>query len=252
MASVVSTVVFAIAFFSQKYRFVKSEIVSGIYLGLLNPALYYLVLLTAYNGLPAQIAMVVNYLWPVILVLLSIPILGEKLRIHGVAGILVSFSGVVFLALMGRISFEISLFHLLLTFCSTFIWSIYWLLNARNSGNTVSVLFWTFVFGTFYLAVYIFLSGSNLFDMGKSGFLNILPWVLYIGILEMGLTYIMWNSALKWASRTSVVSGMIFFTPFLALIFIGLIVREAISLYTVIGLLLVVGGIVLEKKYRLK
>ncbi len=247
----VSTVVFGIAFIIKRYRFNKSDFVAGVYLGFLNPFLYYLVLLTAYSGLPAQIAMVVNYLWPVTLVLLSIPFLGEKLQLGGVAGILLSFSGVAFLTLMGRQSFEIQPFYLLLAFISTFIWSVYWLLNTRNSGKAISVLFWSFVSGSFYLAVYGFVSGSEQFFLGRSQFLQILPWVLYIGIFEMGLTYIMWNTALKWASRTSVVSGMIFLTPFLALIFIGFVVGEPISLYTVIGLLLVVGGIILEKRFRL-
>jgi len=47
-------------------------------LGLLNPFAYYAVLLKAYSILPAQEAMALNYLWPVVLVVLSVPLLGQK------------------------------------------------------------------------------------------------------------------------------------------------------------------------------
>ena len=106
--------------------------------------------------------MVVNYLWPVVLVLLSIPLLGQKLSIRGLAGILLSFAGVMFLALMGRNTFEISTVPLLLAFASTLIWAVYWVLNTRNTGKTSAVLFTSFVFGSIYLLIYGFLTGQQL------------------------------------------------------------------------------------------
>ena len=243
--SVISTVVFGSALAVQKKRLAVSNLLSGLYLGFLNPFLYYLVLLNAYHGLPAQIAMVINYLWPVILVLFSIPLLGQKLNFRGFLGILVSFAGVVLLALMGRNAFEIALIPLLLAFISTLIWALYWVLNTRNSGETTAVLFCSFVFGSIYLLIFGLLGGEKI-AIEK----DILPWVLYIGILEMGLTYLMWNTALKWASSTAVISGFIFLTPFLALIPIWIVVGERIACSTVVGLLLVVIGIFIEKRAR--
>ncbi len=243
--SVISTVVFGSVLAFQRKRLTLSNMLSGLYLGFLNPFLYYLVLLNAYHGLPAQIAMVVNYLWPVILVLFSIPLLGQKLNFKGLLGILISFAGVVLLALMGRSSFEIATIPLLLAFTSTVIWAFYWVLNTRNRGETTAVLFCSFVFGSIYLLIFGILKGQDFtIDTG------ILPWVFYIGIFEMGLTYLMWNTALKWASSTAVISGFIFLTPFLALIPIWIVVGEKIAYSTVIGLLLVVLGISIEKKAR--
>ncbi len=243
--SVISTVVFGLALAIRKKRITRSNLLSGLYLGFLNPFLYYLVLLNAYHGLPAQIAMVINYLWPVILVLFSIPLLGQKLNLQGFFGIIVSFAGVVLLALMGRNSFEIAMVPLLLAFISTLIWALYWVLNTRNSGETIAVLFCSFVSGSIYLLVFGILRGENL-----SIDTAILPWIFYIGILEMGLTYLMWNTALKWASSTAVISGFIFLTPFLALIPIWIVVGEKIAYSTVLGLILVVVGIFIEKKAR--
>ncbi len=242
---VVSTVIFGVAQALGKTVIGKADILSGLYLGFLNPFLYYLILLNAYDGLPAQIAMVVNYLWPVVLVLLSIPLLGQKLNMKGLAGILLSFAGVLFLAFAGQSSFVISAGPLFLAFASTFVWAIYWVLNARNKGKTTAVLFTSFLAGSIYLFLYGIATGQC-FSLHS----RILPWILYIGVLEMGITYIMWNTALKWASSTAAVSGMIFLTPFLALIFIGIVVGEKIAPSTVVGLLLVVGGIFIEKRFR--
>ena len=48
-------------------------------MGLLNPLVYYLVLLRAYDLLPAQQAQTINYTWAITLALLSVPLLGQKL-----------------------------------------------------------------------------------------------------------------------------------------------------------------------------
>ncbi|HPF32953.1 MAG TPA: EamA family transporter, partial [Candidatus Sabulitectum sp.] len=71
-----------------------------------------------------------------------------------------------------------------------------------------------------------------------------------IGVFEMGITYIMWNTALKKAESTASVGGLIFLTPFLALIPIALIVGEGIAPSTITGLVLVTAGILLEKRFR--
>jgi drug/metabolite transporter (DMT)-like permease len=244
-ASVISTAVFGIVLAAGKHRITRAQVVSGLYLGFLNPFLYYLVLLNAYHGLPAQIAMVVNYLWPVVLVLLSIPLLGQKLSAKGFTGVLLSFAGVVFLALSGGSSFSIHPVPLLLALASTLIWAVYWILNARSREHTAAVLFTGFVWGSVYLFVYGVVTEQQ-FSPGT----GILPWILYVGVLEMGLTYILWNTALRRASTTAAVSSMIFLTPFLALIFIQAVVGEKIASSTVIGLVMVAGGIFLEKRSR--
>jgi len=245
LGTLISTLLFGMVAAAGKARVSRGDVLSGLYLGFLNPFLYYLILLNAYNGLPAQIAMVVNYLWPVVLVLLSVPILGQKLNAWGFAGILLSFTGVMLLALLGRETLEIRKVPLILAFASTVIWAVYWLLNTRNKGRTSSVLFTGFAFGSVYLLLYGIITGEQ-FSLHA----GIVPWALYIGVFEMGITYLMWNTALKWASSTAAVGGLIFITPFLALVFIALFVGETIAISTVAGLLLVVAGIFVEKGSR--
>jgi len=51
-------------------------------LGFLNPFLYYIVLFKAYSMLPAQEAQALNYTWPLIVVILSIPLLNQRMASH--------------------------------------------------------------------------------------------------------------------------------------------------------------------------
>ena len=243
--SVVSTFVLFVSLVLRGKRVSSSDAARGTFFGFLNPFLYYLILLHAYNGLPAQIAMVVNYLWPVVLVILAVPFLGQKLNAEGIIGILISFSGVALMALAGRGSVEIDLLPLALAFLSTVVWAVYWLLNTKSPGDTNSVLFMSFLSGSVYLAIYGLVTAQSFLPETTS-----LYWVAYIGVFEMGVTYLLWNEALKKAPSAAAVSSLIFFTPFLALVPIAVVVGEDIAPSTLGGLVLVTAGILIGKHRR--
>jgi drug/metabolite transporter (DMT)-like permease len=181
----------------------------------------------------------------VVLVLLSVPLLGQKLSAGSIAGTLLSFSGVALLALMGRKAMDVPPGPLALALLSTLIWAVYWLLNTRNRGGVNAVLLVSFCFGTLYLAVYGALRGHSFALPGRA-----LPWIAYIGVFEMGLTYILWNTALRTASSTASVGNMVFLAPFVSLIPIMVVVGETIAPSTIAGLVLVTGGILIEKRFR--
>ena len=82
IASIFSCVVlFIIIAFQGKIHLIlkskKQDYYNSAFLGFLNPFLYYLVLLKAYTLLKAQEAGTLNYIWPITLVLLSIPLLAS-------------------------------------------------------------------------------------------------------------------------------------------------------------------------------
>ena len=58
------------------------DLLNSAFLGLVNPFLYYLILLKAYQLLPAQVAQPLNMIWPIILVFLSVPLLKQIGRAH--------------------------------------------------------------------------------------------------------------------------------------------------------------------------
>jgi drug/metabolite transporter (DMT)-like permease len=70
-------------------------------LGALNPFLYYLLMFSSYDLLPAQFAQPVNYIWPVFLILLSAVFLGQRLRKIDGAKVVLGFLGVAVLSFGG-------------------------------------------------------------------------------------------------------------------------------------------------------
>jgi len=88
-ASIVSTAAFFInVLFSKKLNLLKDyskkDYLYSALLGFLNPFLYYVVLFEAYYILPAQEAMAINWIWPITLVLLSIPLLHQKINLRNI------------------------------------------------------------------------------------------------------------------------------------------------------------------------
>ncbi len=106
--------------------------------GFLNPFLYYLILLKAYTLLPAQLAQPLNYLWNLVLVLLSAPLLCEKLSIKGLAGLFIGFIGVFVIATRGDIfSLDIETpTGVALAAASTVIWALSWILTQLEKNHT--------------------------------------------------------------------------------------------------------------------
>ncbi|HNY03410.1 MAG TPA: DMT family transporter [Bacteroidales bacterium] len=215
------------------------ELGTSAFLGLLNPFLYYTVLLTAYDILPAQEAGTLNYAWPVILVLLSIPMLRQRIGWMSILAILVSFAGIVVIA-----------YHpvgvppprqgtptpsgyphpvgVALAVGSAVFWALYWILNVRDPREPVIKLLVNFAFGFLYSVI----------AAGLTGGFEIRHWEgiaggIYLGLFEMGITFVLWLNALKFSSTTARVSNIIYLSPFISLVLIHLAVGERILPSTV-------------------
>jgi len=210
-------------------------------MGLLNPFLYYVVLLQAYDLLPAQEAGTLNYIWPLVLVLLSIPLLGQKIRPLSILAILVSFFGIILISTHGNlVDFKLSSpAGVALAIGSAIFWALYWIINMNDKREDFSKIFLNFCFGTAYIVVYIFIFhgfGSHPWQGIAGG--------IYLGLFEMGIPFVLWLKALNYSRTTAGVSNLIYLSPFISLIIIHFIVGEVILLSTVAGLAFIVGGIV--------
>ena len=69
----------------------------------------------------------------------------------------------------------------------------------------------------------------------------------YVGLFELGITFLLWLKALKLSKTTAHVTSLIYLVPFLSLVLIWAVVGEQILPSSVIGLILIVAGIVLQK-----
>jgi drug/metabolite transporter (DMT)-like permease len=69
---------------------------------------------------------------------------------------------------------------------------------------------------------------------------------VYVGIFEMGITFVCWLFALKFSTNSAKVANLIFISPFLSLIFIYFLVGEQILVSTFIGLVFIITGLLIQ------
>jgi len=248
-ASITSTVAFFIyILLSNRLSLLKNlsgkDYLHSALLGFLNPFLYYAVLFKAYSILPAQEAQPLNFVWPITLVLLSIPLLKQKIKSRDILATIISFAGVFVISTRGDIlgfKFTDTLGVSLAT-GSSIIWALFWIYNVRDKRDEVVRLFLNFAFGsvlTFLLMV--FLGGMRIPNL--HGLLG----AAYVGLFEMGITFLLWLKALKLSKTTAHVTNLIYLVPFLSLVLISITVGENILPSTIVGLVFIVGGIILQR-----
>ncbi|MFC3284862.1 DMT family transporter [Litchfieldella rifensis] len=215
--------------------------------GLMNPVAYYLVLFAAYDRLPGQEAMALNYTWALAMAFLAVPILGQRLtRLDIVAG-LIAYAGVWVIATRGTV-FDVAFADPLgvaLALASTLLWALYWLLNARDHRPPLVAQWQNFSAGLPILTA-IVIVGPGFEWYGWAG----LGAGVYVGLFEMGLAFVLWQLAVQRISRTAKVANLIFLAPPVSLVLLFFIVGEPILFSTLIGLVLILGGLGLQQWQR--
>ncbi|MBN2460688.1 MAG: DMT family transporter [Candidatus Cloacimonetes bacterium] len=225
------------------FQISPAEIRSSMLLGFLNPFLYYLILFRAFSLLPAQLAQPLNFIWPLMIVILSIPLLKRKVKLKDFAAIGISFLGVLIISTRGSFtSFKGSdPWGIFLALSSSLVWAFFWIYNTKNRLIPELKMFLNFCWGTIFISIYLISSG-NLEIPPVPGIIG----GLYIGLFEMGITFILWLKALRYTTNTARINNFIYLTPFLSLLVITLAVGERILLATLAGLLLIVAGIAFQ------
>ncbi len=222
----------------------RREYLFSAALGLLNPFLYYVVLFEAYDRLRAQEAQPLNYTWAVALVLLSIPILKQRIGVRSIGAVFVSYAGVLVIATRGDVlgmNFTNGT-GVALALISTVIWALFWIYNVRDKRDPVLKLTLVFIFG--FIPVAILTALTSGFDHGGT---EGLAGAAYVGVFEMGITFVLWLRALSLSKTTAQVGILIYLSPFVSLFLIRFLVGETIAISTIVGLVLIVAGILIQR-----
>ncbi|MCU0460913.1 MAG: DMT family transporter [Bacteroidales bacterium] len=223
------------------------ELLGSALLGLINPFIYYIILLNAYTLLPAQIAQPLNMIWPIILVFLSVPILRQKIKTRSFIALFISFIGVYVISSQGNLlkTGHADVRGVMLATGSSLFWALYFILNVRDKRDEVIKLFLNFLFGYLYLIIALLITKEwQVSGTGTKGLLA----AVYIGLFEMGITFLFWLKALQMAETTDKVSNLVYLAPFLSLIFVHFILHEPVYYTTPLGLLLIIAGIWLQNR----
>lgn len=273
ISTLISTIVFLI-YNILKGSFINFKIANDINftllkLSFLNPFLYYLLLFQAYSVLPAQLALTLNYLWPIILILLFIINKRVKYEKHTLFSLLISFIGFLILSSKGEIpslnfqEFDLKyLTGIIFALSSAFVWAYYWLLSSQKNdmqkmnNQQDTSLFINFLISLVLLFIFGFLFKYNeiseLLNMNFKDNItqNSLYASVYIGCFEMGFTFILWKYAISKTKSPEILSNLVYISPILSLIWISLLLKEQIYLTTYMGFLLILIGIFFKQLFN--
>ena len=225
----------------------KSIFVHAAISGLVSPFLYYLILFKAYSLLPAQLAQPLNMIWPLVLTLLSVPVLKQKIGAKSFVALFISFLGIIILSAKGNFnSFADTNFTgVALALFSSILWSIYWLYNRKSTFDPSLLLMLSFGFAMLYQVAYLFATNQFHFQLTST-----LWYGVYIGLFEVGISFILWGRAMELTSNNARIANLIYLAPFIALIFIRIFLGETIFYTTYIGLIFIVSGILIQQTDR--
>jgi drug/metabolite transporter (DMT)-like permease len=250
LAAGVSWSFFAVRLFSpERWHALQAtsskERIIGLFIGWLNPGLYYLVLFAAYDRLPAQEAMAINYSWGITLALIAAPLLRQRLTPWALFAACISYSGIVVIATRGMpLSLDFAQpLGVGLALLSTLLWSLYWVINTRLSLDPEVNLFLNFT-GALPLLLALFWMSNTPFPGAWQGWAG----GLYVGLFEMGIAFVLWMGAMKATTSTLRVSSLIFLSPPLSLVLIWMIAGEPVQAYTLVGLILILFGLWLQRR----
>ena len=223
----------------------SKERITGLLMGWLNPGLYYLVLFAAYDLLPAQEAMAINYSWGITLALIAAPLLRQRLTPGALLAACISYGGIVVIATRGSpLSLDFAQpLGVGLALLSTLLWSLYWVINTRLLVDPEVNLFLNFS-GALPLLLALLWWSDTPFPVVWQGWAS----GLYVGLFEMGLAFVLWMGAMKATTSTLRISSLIFLSPPLSLLLIWMIAGEPVQAYTLTGLILILFGLWLQRR----
>ena len=156
---------------------------------------------------------------------------------------LLSFSGVVLVSLQGGTGAQDPQDRLgiILALSSSVIWAFYFLFNTRDGKDPVTRMFLNFAFASGYLLLGGILRGQA-FPVSAQGWYA----CLYVGVFEMGVTFVLWLMAIRLAPSSDRISNLVYLAPFLNLFLANQVLDERIYMTTLFGIILLVAGILIQ------
>jgi len=213
-------------------------------------ALYYLAFALAPEA--AGDANIINYIWPLWVLILSVPLLREPLTWNKVLGMLVAFTGVYLLVSGGNwIHFRAE--NLPAYACAAagaLFWGLFSLLSKRQGEReplTALFLYLGASFVCFTILALILASAGAIRLTPPSG----RAWLMLaaVGAGANGLGALFWVLTLR-HSDTALASTLVYLTPFAALVFLAVFRGTPVRPLQLAALALILGGPLLERFAR--
>ena len=243
---IASISLFIIVLFQKKLNIIKEyrikDYLNFAFMGFVGVFLYYIFLYAGYMFAPVQEAFIVNYTWPIWVVIFAVIILKEELNFKKILAIILGFIGVLVVVTKGNfLSFSIdNLRGDLFAFAGAISYGIFSILGKKYDYEKFTSMmfyyFFTFIFITITTLIF-----SNIPIVS----FNQLIGLTWMGVFTSGLAFVSWFLALKYGD-TAKMSNIVFLTPFLSLVFIYFVLGEKILISSILGLVLIIIGILIQ------
>lgn len=220
----------------------KDYIIS-ILIGLPGTFLYYVFYYSGTDLMPASQAFIINYMWPMMSVVFACIILKEKMTVRKGIAIAVSFLGVCIVTGGDMIQLnQTTIFGALMCIMGAVSYGLFTALNQKmHYEKSISMMLNYFM--TFILTSIINIVNGDVF---LPDFEQLLGFA-WNGIFTMAIASTVWMLALE-SGKTAKISNLAYITPFLSLVWTSLFLKEEISVNSIIGLIVIVFGILIQLK----
>lgn len=211
---------------------------------------YHFFYFSALRLAPPVEANLVNYLWPLLIVLFSALLPGEKLRPHHVVGALTGFAGAALVVTGGGAGLDVGLEYLpgyAAAFLCAIIWSSYSVLS-RTQGAQPTDTVVGFCLATAVLAGLCHLAlETTVWPSTGAGWLAL----ALLGLLPTGLAFYVWDLGVK-RGDIQVLGALSYAAPVLSTLLLVLIGRGQSGPVLWIALALVTVGALIASKDMLR
>ncbi len=211
-------------------------------LGFLGFFVYEFLYYYGIDQLTASTACILNYLWPVMLVLFSCLILKEPFTTRKVLAMVASFLGVVVLSAGGNDQYGA---HPVLGIVGCIVaavsYGLFSVLNKREDldQDLCMPIYWGVTMVSGLIAGFV--EGGWTMPDWKTW-----PILAWLGIMANAVGYLIWAIALNDSKNSARIANFAFLVPVLSMLLSALILREQIHWNGVIALALILGGILYQ------
>ena len=236
---------FSTAIFYKKVdqikKYSKKEWFSVIALGLLGTYIYYLFLYLGYKEAKGLEVLVIQYTWPILIVVFSLFLLKEKLTLKKTIALGLGFLGVAVVLTKGDFSnVHIDNFAvIILVFLGASSFALFSVLSKKIHLEAIGVTAMYFLSATVAsLFSMLYFSSFSLPTLNE--------WwpILLNGVLLNGFSYLLWINALK-MTEASYLAPFVFITPVLSAVYLLVLFNEPVEFAYLFGLIcVVVAGII--------
>ena len=213
-------------------------------MGFFGIFLYHALWYIGIDCMMASQAMIVNYLWPLMVVLSACVVLKEKLTLRKILAVIISFAGVIVVSTGGEQGSAPAdvVKGTILCVLAAMSYGFFVSLNKFLSYDSLWSMMVYYLAATVLSGAYVLFAGGSL---AMDGIQTL--GMVWIGVFTCAIAFVTWALAMKNGS-TAKIANLAYITPFLSLVWSFFVLGEPIGLSSVLGLGLIVGGIFVQMK----